>query len=166
MFKTLILTLLATSNFAYAAEANDPTPEQCLALFAENYVPEYNSPNDFIISTDQKAISGALDVIKSNDYADWVNGFADANLNKYTQAVGVVFNYMDEIHLIVTSINVEAGKCQVKEVIDINTADIQKNADKTLLKKYFLGLSPEQVISRGLEDIYNDVKASLEGANE
>ena len=163
MFKAIILTILATSNFAFAQEANDPTPEQCLALFAENYIPEYNMPNDYILSTDQKAVSGALDVIKSNGFSDWVIGFADANLHKYTQAVGIVFNYMDEIHMIVTSINVEAGKCQVKEVIDINTVDIEKNSDRTLLKKYFLGLPNSKIKALGLDEIQNEVKNRLLG---
>lgn len=166
MLKTIVLTLLATTNMAYAVEPNDPTPEECLAKFAQDYVPEYNMPNDYIISTNQKAVSGALDVIKSNGFSDWVDGFADANLDKYTQAVGVVFNYMDEIHMIITSINVEAGKCQVKEVIDINTVDIQKTSDRSLLHKYFLGLSKKEITARGLEDIFNDVKAYLSGANE
>jgi hypothetical protein len=166
MLKTVVLTLLTTASFAHASEYDDtidPTPAQCLASFAENYVPEYNMPNDYILSTDPKAVSGALDVIKSNGFASWVNGFADANLNKYTQAVGVVFNYMDEIHMIVTSINIEAGKCQVKEIIDINTVDIEKNSDPSLLNKYFLGLPTNKIKALGLDEIQEDVKNSLLG---
>ncbi len=123
-------------------------------------------PNDYILSSNQKVVAGALSVIKSNGFSDWVIGFADANLHQYTQAVGVVFNYMDEIHMIITAVNVEAGKCQVKEIIDINTVEIQKSSDRSLLHKYFLGLSKNQIEARGLGDVYNDVKANLSGANE
>ncbi len=165
MLKFLALALLFVS-FSAHADAGDPTPDDCLKIFARDYVPEYNLENDYILSTDRAAVSGAIDVIKSSGFADWVVGFAQANLNKYTEAVGAVFNYGDEVHIIYTSINIEGGKCQVKEVADINTVDIEQSNDLTLLSKYFLNLPKTLLPPSTQEYLYDEVKNKLAGSDD
>lgn len=162
MLKAAVLMSLVFSNTALA-DLGDPTPAQCMQRFAQDYVPEYNAPNDYIVSTDRAAVSGVLDVIKSSGYASWVVAAASAKLTKYVDAVGVVVNYGDEAHLIFTSVNIEGGKCQVVEVADINTVDIEKNPDQTLFSKYFLNLPKNEIPAGALDYVYDEVKNKLAG---
>lgn len=166
MHKIIVLFAFIVSTAAHANEQKDPTPAQCLKAFARDYVPEYNSKNDYILSTDQKDVAGALDVIKSFGFAKWLVDFSAANLNEYTTAVGAVFNYGDEIHIIYTSINIEGGKCQVKELADLNTVDIEESSDKSLLAKYFLGVPKSKLPGIAKEYLYDDVKNKLAGTEE
>lgn len=161
MNKALLITTLLLSISAQAySDDSDPTHEECLARFAQDYVPEYNSSNDYLISETIESKEGVLEVIKSNQFSDWVIGFAEAQL-QLTDAVGVVFNYGDELSLIYAAVDVRAGKCQVKELIEVNTVDIQKNDDKTLLQKYFLGI-PESNL-KNFNDFYEAIKLALAG---
>lgn len=165
MIKSIVLVSLVIGQISYAKEASDPTPEKCLSAFARNYVPEANNPNDSILSTDKKDMLGALDVIASADARSWVSEFAKSNL-KYADAVGVVFNYQDEIHMIYASIEINGGKCQVKELTDINTVDVEENKDKTLLEKYFLSVPQTKLPETARDWVYPDIKNKLNGIVE
>lgn len=162
--KTILLLSLVFSQVVFAKEPIGPTPETCLRSFAKNYVPEYNSANEYILSSEKKDIAGALDVIRSTGFSDYLIEFSEANL-EYADAVGAVFNYDDETHIIMTSINVVNDKCQVKELVDINTVDISESKDKTLLAKYFLGKKKNELPGKVRDWLYDEVSASLKGDN-
>ncbi len=165
MKKIFILLSLVTA-FSEAQSAT-PTPEQCLRSFAKNYVPEYNSHNDYILSKSKKDMDGLIDVLISQTTTDWIVKFSKSNLST-ADAVGLVFNYDDEVHLIYTSINVVNDKCQVKELADINTVDIAYDTVKgsnveDLLPKYFLGKTKKELPGHAKNWLYDEVKKSIQG---
>lgn len=157
--KSLFLTLICGLGIHAMAL---PSLESCVKNYALDQVQEYNLPNDYLFSANQKDLDDVLNVIDRMGYSKAYVAKAH-RVAKDAHAVGVVINYQDEIHLIYVAANIVDNECEVSEIADINIVDVsynnsltEKDADKFFLNK------PVRDVP---EDIYNELISYLKEQN-